>query len=388
MDTDKIIDISNKIRAKMGKLNLNEEQTKTYFIMPLFMALGYDVFSMDEFIPEYTADFGVKQGEKVDYAICINGQPIVLVECKKLSTTLSSDHISQLFRYYASTDAKIGILTNGDDYWFFADSIKRNQMDRDPYLRIKLSNLSSKDIEALECYTRDNIDKLNIIEDVQSQRFRLHTQEFIENMHSGNLSSDFLEFMCVKFKAANLAKSKAASIYNEVYKRVVLGVSDTDVETITARANSQVKEQKLAKWKKDESKMVNLPVGKPIELRDGSLAFHTPSTIIIQDNVYDIKSIGEILTTTLRYIMVETLENNKEDIYRFYTNITESYRRFPLFTAEIETSSKEVRGLKPIQGTEYFVSTAFGADDIVKYTLLAAEQAGINESEVKVILSK
>ena len=387
MDTDKIIDISNKIRAKMGKFSLNEEQTKTYFIMPLFMALGYDVFSMDEFIPEYTADFGVKQGEKVDYAICINGQPIVLVECKKLNTTLSSDHISQLFRYYASTDAKIGLLTNGDDYWFFADSIKRNQMDRDPYLRIKLSNLSSKDLEALECYTRDNIDKLNITEDVQSQRFRLHAQEFIENMHSGNLSSDFLEFMCNKFKAANLAKSKAASIYNEVYKRVVLGVSDTDVETVTTRASSQVKEQKLAKWKKDDSKMVNLPIGKPIELRDGSLAFHTPSTIIIQDNVFDIQSIGEILTTVLKYIMTESLKNDKQKIYSFYTSITSAYRRFPLFT-DADVFSKKIRGLKAIQGTEYSVSTAFGADDIVRFTLIAAEQVGINESDIKVILSK
>lgn len=79
MDTNKIIQLSNKIKSKLNSVGLNEEQTKTAFIMPFFIALGYDVFDDTEFIPEYTADFGVKQGEKVDYAICINGQPIALV---------------------------------------------------------------------------------------------------------------------------------------------------------------------------------------------------------------------------------------------------------------------------------------------------------------------
>ena len=133
--------------------------------------------------------------------------------------------------------------------------------------------------------------------------------------------------------------------------------------------------------------MVNLPIGKPIELRDGSLAFHTPSTIIIQDNVFDIQSIGEILTTVLKYIMTESLKNDKQKIYSFYTSITSAYRRFPLFT-DADVFSKKIRGLKAIQGTEYSVSTAFGADDIVRFTLIAAEQVGINESDIKVILSK
>ena len=46
-----------------------EEATKMSLIMPLFQALGYDVFNPMEFVPEYTADVGIKKGEKVDYAI-------------------------------------------------------------------------------------------------------------------------------------------------------------------------------------------------------------------------------------------------------------------------------------------------------------------------------
>ena len=46
-----------------------EESTKMSLIVPLFQILGYDVFNPIEFCPEYTADVGIKKGEKVDYAI-------------------------------------------------------------------------------------------------------------------------------------------------------------------------------------------------------------------------------------------------------------------------------------------------------------------------------
>ena len=45
-----------------------EEATKTSMIMPFFQLLGYDVFNPLEFAPEFTADVGIKKGEKVDYA--------------------------------------------------------------------------------------------------------------------------------------------------------------------------------------------------------------------------------------------------------------------------------------------------------------------------------
>lgn len=56
-----------------------EEATKTSLIMPFFQLLGYDVFNPVEFVPEFTADVGIKKGEKVDYAIVLEGSPVMLV---------------------------------------------------------------------------------------------------------------------------------------------------------------------------------------------------------------------------------------------------------------------------------------------------------------------
>ncbi|WP_244287153.1 hypothetical protein [Amycolatopsis rubida] len=44
-------------------------------MMPFISAvLGYDVFNPAEVIPEFTADVGIKKGEKTDYAILTNGE--------------------------------------------------------------------------------------------------------------------------------------------------------------------------------------------------------------------------------------------------------------------------------------------------------------------------
>ena len=43
-----------------------EEATKTAFILPFISTvLGYDTSDPREVIPEYTADIGIKKGEKV-----------------------------------------------------------------------------------------------------------------------------------------------------------------------------------------------------------------------------------------------------------------------------------------------------------------------------------
>lgn len=93
-----------------------EEATKNALVMPMINILGYNVFDPTEVVPEFTADHGTKKGEKVDYAITKDDEPIMLIECKTLGSDLNTNHASQLFRYFNVTNAKVGILTNGTTY--------------------------------------------------------------------------------------------------------------------------------------------------------------------------------------------------------------------------------------------------------------------------------
>ena len=107
---DQLKQFSKRVESMKDSIQ-TEEATKTAIIMPFFSMLGYDVFNPQEFVPEFTADVGIKKGEKVDYAIIRDGQPVILIECKSISENLDR-HDSQLFRYFGTTTAKFAILTN------------------------------------------------------------------------------------------------------------------------------------------------------------------------------------------------------------------------------------------------------------------------------------
>ncbi len=91
-----------------------EEATKNALIMPFIAALGYDVFNPQEVVPEFVADVGTKKGEKVDYATMRDGEVILLIECKKAQTDLKQAEMSQLYRYFSVTKARIAILQERD----------------------------------------------------------------------------------------------------------------------------------------------------------------------------------------------------------------------------------------------------------------------------------
>ena len=64
---EKIKQFSERVSMLKDTIS-TEEATKMSLIVPVFQILGYDVFNPLEFCPEYTADVGIKKGEKVDYA--------------------------------------------------------------------------------------------------------------------------------------------------------------------------------------------------------------------------------------------------------------------------------------------------------------------------------
>ena len=138
-----------------------EEATKMSLIVPLFQIMGYDVFNPLEFCPEYTADVGIKKGEKVDYAILENGEPNILIECKSCTEQLDK-HSSQLFRYFGTTPAKFGILTNGIIYRFYTDLEESNKMDLVPFLELDITNIKDSSIIQLKKFCKENFDKDSI----------------------------------------------------------------------------------------------------------------------------------------------------------------------------------------------------------------------------------
>ena len=99
---DRLREMSSRIRQRVDNVK-TEEATKTALVMPFInYVLGYNVFDPAEVVPEFIADVGTKKGEKVDYAIFRNGDPIMLFECKHYGVDLlGKEPASQLYRYFS-----------------------------------------------------------------------------------------------------------------------------------------------------------------------------------------------------------------------------------------------------------------------------------------------
>lgn len=160
MEIDKFKNDLKELGKRVRSLKDNiatEEATKTSLIMPFFATLGYDLFNPTEFVPEFTADVGIKKGEKVDYAIVLEGKPTILIEAKSINEQLTK-HDSQLFRYFGTTTSKFGILTNGEEYKFFTDLDEPNKMDLTPFLTINITNIKDSQIPELVKFHKENFD--------------------------------------------------------------------------------------------------------------------------------------------------------------------------------------------------------------------------------------
>lgn len=160
---DALEDMAAKVRDYAASLS-TEEATKTAIIMPFISrVLGYDVFNPQEVVPEYVADLGLKKGEKVDFAIMRDGQVQMLIEAKRIGESLNLDHAGQLVRYFHTSNARIGVLTNGQTWHFFTDLDKPNRMDEKPFLQLDLLGIDPYVLPELKKMTKDTFDLESVI---------------------------------------------------------------------------------------------------------------------------------------------------------------------------------------------------------------------------------
>ena len=177
---DKLKEFCNRVKNLKSKIK-TEEATKTSMIMPFFSLLGYDVFNPLEFVPEYTADVGIKKGEKVDYAIMDKKQnPVILIEAKYCGEDLGK-HGSQLFRYFATTPAKFGILTNGIIYQFYTDLDEQNKMDKQPFLTVNLLSIKDSAIPYLQKFEKPSFNIGDVTAKANELRYSDQIRQFISS---------------------------------------------------------------------------------------------------------------------------------------------------------------------------------------------------------------
>lgn len=221
---DTIQQIVEKI-AKQKDSIATEEATKTSFVMPVIAALGYDVFNPFEVVPEMDCDLVKRNGEKIDYAIMKDENPILLIECKHCKQNLNL-HDTQLQRYFVASKARFGVLTNGIEYRFYTDLEKVNIMDEKPFLVVNMLDLSDNDIEQLKKFHKSYYNEQDILSTAQELQITIQVKEmlnrnfqmpddeftryFVRNLNDGKYTAKLVD------QYRPIVKKSIASVINDI----------------------------------------------------------------------------------------------------------------------------------------------------------------------------
>lgn len=177
---DNIYILSNKVIRNKEHCS-TEEASKTSLILPFITALGYDTTDPLEVMPE--APCAIKGSDRIDYIIAYRGEYRLLVECKHWRENLDN-HIKQLEQYFQSAlkpyHTRIGILTNGIEYRFYADTERTNVMDDKPFFIFNVTNATEEDISCLKMFCKDDFNLRTIVSKAAEIKITTRLHDIVE----------------------------------------------------------------------------------------------------------------------------------------------------------------------------------------------------------------
>lgn len=218
-----------------------EEATKNAFIMPFIQALGYDVFNPIEVTPEFVADLGIKQGEKVDYAIFKDGKPIILIECKWHGHGLDVFN-SQLFRYFHTTKAKFGLLTNGFEYRFYTDLLEPNKMDEKPFFTFNIADIRDNQIDELKKFHKTYYDLETIVTTASELKYTGELKALVHaELH--NPSENFVRHFAKQIYGGTLTAKVVEQFTQLTKKSITHYISDLITDRLKTALDTEHKKQ-------------------------------------------------------------------------------------------------------------------------------------------------
>lgn len=316
---EKIKDFAKKVPDLVENAQ-SEEATKMSLVIPLFGLLGYNIFDPTEFCPEFTADVGIKKKEKVDYAILDNGNPTILIECKP-STEKLDKHGSQLFRYFSTTTAKFGILTNGVEYRFFTDLDEVNKMDLVPFMIFDMLNIKEYLIPELKKFEKQNYDQDMIFSTAEELKYSSLIKEYLKN-EMDNPSDGFVKDI-LSHVYDGTRTQKVVDKYTPLVKRAFTSFINDIVNQKISSALSTSEESET----EDSSKKENIsePESKIITTEEELESYYVVRGILA--GTIPLKDIAH--RDTESYFGILYQDNNRKPICRIFIGTTQKQILIP-----------------------------------------------------------
>lgn len=315
---DQIIQLAERISKQKDSI-ATEEATKNAFIMPMIAALGYDVFNPFEVVPEMDCDLIKKKGEKIDYAIMKDENPILLIECKHCKQDLNL-HDTQLQKYFVASKARFGVLANGIEYRFYTDLEKINIMDEKPFLVVNMLDLSDADIEQLKKFHKSYYNEEDVLSTANELKYTTEIKSILNNEFASP-TAEFVRFFARQAYTSGQITSKVVDMFTPLVKKSISLVIN---DIISDRLNTAIKnsEQTSEILPTQDSTSVNLPTEEQTKkLPDGIVYMDKESGVVTTQEELDAYN---IVRSTLRKSIDVTRITYKDYKTYFVINLDNS----------------------------------------------------------------
>ena len=205
------MDLLERIRKISGNLKQQRqlirsvEAAKQVSVGPFIQALGYDLSNLSEVSPNYVC----ADGWKCDFAILVNHEAEILIKVTADARTQRADISTQLSKHLGPPTHRIGVITDGTHYRFYAPVNNLRSVDVELIMQIDLSEYDAATITSLRYLSKREFDPRKIVHHAtnvkqkNSIRFVLETnykqpsEEFVRffaaEIHSGVLPLGFVD---------------------------------------------------------------------------------------------------------------------------------------------------------------------------------------------------
>jgi len=303
--------LADKIDRMKDKIE-TEESTKHAFVLPFINLLGYDTFNPMEVVPEFTADIGLKKGEKVDYAIFQNEEPILIVECKNWKENLTV-HNSQLFRYFHVSKTRFALLTNGIQYQFYTDLDEKNKMDEKPFFEFDITKLKDNVIQEINKFHKSNFDVEKISDNASALKYTKEIKKLIaEELQTP--SHKFVRQFAERVYSGRLTERVMEEFQELVHKAFGQLINDQINDRLNAALNKEAQKQQVETIEAE-------PVSKVITTDEEMDGFRVVVAILRRKVTVD----RIVPRDTKSYFGILLDDNNRKPICRLHLNGGKKY---------------------------------------------------------------
>lgn len=338
--SEKIQDLARRSKAAT-KLALTEEATKTSVVLPLIQALGFDVFSLDEVVPEFIADVGVKKGEKVDFVLKIDGKVAALIEVKPISMSLGTAQFSQLYRYFGVTEARLAILTNGREVWFFSDVDEPNKMDKKPFFTFDLQSHDDNQVTEFSRFQKDRFSIDTIIEAASNLKYTSAAAAYLKRQLAAP-DDEFTKLVGRQIHDGSLTKA----VVEQLRPAIQAALDEVIRDRIQDKLNVAFRPESSAPTSEPSTSItdsVGLPQDDIVTTEDEIQAFMIVRAIAA--SLIDLQRIT--IRDSKSYCSVFVDDNNRKPVCRLYFN-GKNTRQIGLFGIDKQEQKVQIDNLADI----------------------------------------